>query len=77
MHRTAAVADTLAVTELELGKLAGRPRRAFVESKRFLFGEVWEAMRQGSPAENDAFLDCWFEDQTKERIAGVASRLKH
>ena len=63
IHRTAATADTLAVTELELGTLAVRPRRAFVESKRFLFGEVWEAMRRGSPEEDAAFLDCWFEDE--------------
>ena len=76
VHRTAAAADTMAVTELELGKLAGRPRRAFVESKRFLFGEVWEAMRRGSPDEDAAFLDCWFENETRERIAGVASHLR-
>jgi enoyl-CoA hydratase/carnithine racemase len=77
VHRTAATADTLAVTELELGTLAVRPRRAFVESKRFLFGEVWEAMRRGSPEEDAAFLDCWFEDETRKRIAGMASRLGH
>jgi enoyl-CoA hydratase/carnithine racemase len=77
VHRTAADADTLAVTELELGKLAGRPRRAFVESKRYLFAEVWELMRRGSPSEDAAFLDCWFEEETKERIAGVASHLSH
>ena len=75
VHRTAATADTLAVTELELGKLSGRPRRAFIESKRFLFGEVWEAMQRGSSEEDAAFLDCWFEEETKKRIAGVASRL--
>lgn len=77
VHRTAAVADTQAVTEIELGKLASRPRRAFVESKRFLFGDVWEAMRRGSPEENTAFLDCWFENETKERIAAVARQLSH
>jgi len=76
VHRTAAAADTMAVTELELGKLAGRPRRAFVETKRFLLGHVWEQMRQGSPDEDAAFLDCWFEDETRERIARVASHLR-
>jgi enoyl-CoA hydratase len=75
VHRTAAAADTLAVTELELAKLAARPRRAFVESKRLLFAEVWEAMRRDSPNEDAAFLDCWFESETKERIAGVARSL--
>jgi enoyl-CoA hydratase/carnithine racemase len=77
VHRTAAASDTMAVTELELGKLAGRPRRAFVESKRFLFGEVWEVMRRGMADQDAAFLDCWFEKETKERVAGVASRLSH
>ena len=77
VHRTAAPADTLAVTELELGKLAGRPRRAFVESKRLLFGDVWRAMRDGSPDEDAAFLDCWFESETQGRIAGVARQISH
>ena len=77
VHRTAAAADTPVVTEVELGKLAGRPRRAFVESKRFLFAHVWEAMRTGSEAEDEAFLDCWFEDETRQRIAGVANQLRH
>jgi enoyl-CoA hydratase len=76
VHRTAAAADTLAVTELELGKLAGRPRQAFVESKRFLFGDTWEAMRRGAPDEDAAFLDCWFQKETGERIAGVANQLR-
>ncbi len=76
VHRTAAAADTMAVTELELAKLAGRPRRAFVETKCFLLGHVWEDMRRGSPDEDAAFLDCWFEDETRERIAGVASHLR-
>jgi enoyl-CoA hydratase len=77
VHRTAATADTLAVTELELGKLAGRPRRAYVESKRFLLAGVWATMREGSSEEDAAFLDCWFEEETRQRITGVASRLRH
>jgi enoyl-CoA hydratase len=77
VHRTAEPAEISAVTELELGSLAARPRRAFVESKRFLFGDVWEKMRAGSPQADAAFLDCWFEEETRERIAGVAGRLRH
>lgn len=77
VHRTADAAEILAVAELELGSLAGRPRRAFVESKRFLFADVWERMRSGFPNEDTAFLDCWFEEDTRERIAGLASRLGH
>jgi enoyl-CoA hydratase len=75
VHRTALPEDVLSVTEIELGKLAGRPRRAFVESKRFLFGEVWKTMVEARPEEDDAFLDCWFEEETRQRIANVASRL--
>lgn len=77
VHRTAAPADTLAVTEIELGKAAGRPRRAFVETKRLLLADFWDAMRQGAAEVDTAFLDCWFENETKERIAGVARQLRH
>ena len=77
VHRTAAAPDTMAVTELELAKLAGRPRRAVVETKNFLLGHVWQEMRQGSPDEDAAFLDCWFAAETRERISGVARQLSH
>ncbi len=77
VHRTAAPADTLAVTEIELGKAAGRPRRAFVETKRLLLADVWDAMRQGAAETDTAFLDCWFENETRERIVGVARQLRH
>jgi hypothetical protein len=76
VHRTSEVVEVLAVTELELGKLAGRPRQAFVESKRFLFGDTWEKMRRGAPDEDAAFLDCWFQKETRVRIAGVAKQLR-
>ena len=75
VHRTALPEEALSVTEIELGKLARRPRRAFVESKKFLFGDVWKMMAEFRPDENDAFLDCWFEDETRGRITDVASRL--
>ena len=68
IHRTADATETTAVTELELGSLAGRPRRAFVESKRFLLSDVWARMKAGYPEADAAFLDCWFEEGTRERI---------
>jgi enoyl-CoA hydratase len=77
VHRTADPQETLAVAELELGSLARRPRRAFVETKRFLFDDVWQKMRAGSPQADAAFLDCWFEEETRERIAGLSIRLRH
>jgi enoyl-CoA hydratase/carnithine racemase len=77
VHRIAGADETLAVTQLEIAKLAGRPPRAFVECKKMLLGEVWEDMRATRPEETAAFLDCWCEEETRERIAGVANSLRH
>ena len=76
VHR--AVDSDALVTEArrELGKLAFRPRRAFVESKRFLYGDVWAAMGKTRAEEDAAFLDCWFESETRQRIAGMAQHLR-
>jgi enoyl-CoA hydratase len=76
IHRTAAADDVVNVSGIELGKLAGRPRRAFSETKRMLLGSVWQAMATDWPAEDEAFLDCWFDGDTQERLKGVASRLR-
>ena len=75
VHRTAGPNDLLTVTEIEMAKLAGRPRRAFVETKRLLLGDVWAAMGTTWPDEDAAFIDCWYEDETQERISSTASRL--
>ena len=75
VHRTAAPSDLLAITEIEMAKLAGRPRRAFVETKKLLLTDVWAAMGTTWPDEDAAFVDCWYEEETQERITGTASRL--
>ncbi len=75
VHRAAAAGELVAATNLELGRLAGRSQRAFLETKRLLFSEVWEEMRAAPPDEDAAFLDCWFEPDTRARISEVASRL--
>jgi enoyl-CoA hydratase len=75
VHRIANQDDVLAATELELAKLAGRPRRAFVDTKKLLLGDTWAAMRTTWPEEDAAFLNCWFEVETQERISVTASRL--
>ena len=67
--------EVVGLTEIEIGKLAGRPRRAFVEAKKMLLGPVWTAMKSAPPEGDQAFLDCWFEPETQERIEGVATRL--
>lgn len=75
VHRVAGADDLTALTAVEIGRLAARPQRAFVETKRLLCSRAWAAMGQGDPDADAAFLDCWFEKETRERIAGVASRL--
>jgi enoyl-CoA hydratase/carnithine racemase len=75
VHRTAPPGELTGATAHETTRLAGRPRRAFVETKRLLLSAVWVAMAEPAPSEDEAFLDCWFEEETRRRIAGVSSRL--
>ena len=75
IHRVAGADDLTALTAVEIGRLAARPQRAFVETKRLMCGPAWAAMGRGEPEADAAFLDCWFDEETRERIAGVASRL--
>ena len=76
IHRVASTDELAAVTAHEMARLASRPRRAFVETKRLLLSRVWDQMRDAVPDEDEAFLECWFEAETHERIAGVSSRLR-
>ncbi len=74
-HRIAPFEDVLQSAQIEIGKLAGRPRRAYTVTKTLHLGEVWREMASPSDDEDAAFLECWFDRQTQERIEGVASRL--
>ncbi len=76
VHRTVPPEELVGAAAHEMARLAGRPRRAFVETKRMLLSPVWQAMSEPSPAENQAFLDCWFDVETRRRITGVSSRLR-
>jgi len=75
VHRTADPNDLLTATDIELAKLAGRPRRAFVETKKLVLGGVWAEMERTRAEEDEAFLDCWYEEDTQKRISDTASRL--
>ncbi len=77
IHRVAPVEELTAVTAHEMARLAGRPRRAFVETKRMLLSAVWAQMSQSAPTEDEAFLECWFETEAHERITGVSTRLSN
>jgi enoyl-CoA hydratase/carnithine racemase len=76
IHRTASSEELTAVTTHEITRLAARPRRAFVETKRLLLSGVWAEMKEAARDEDEAFLECWFEAETHGRIAGVSSRLR-
>lgn len=76
IHRAAPADELAAVTAHEVARLAGRPRQAFIETKRMLLSDVWAEMREAATTEDDAFLECWFETETLERISGVAGRLR-
>jgi len=76
VHRVASGHELAAATAHEMARLASRPRKAFVETKRLLLTEVWDRMRHPALDEDEAFLDCWFEAETHARIGGVSSRLR-
>jgi enoyl-CoA hydratase/carnithine racemase len=76
VHRIAQPGEMKSATAAEITRLAGRPRTAFIQTKQMLLSAVWAAMREPQPAEDKAFLDCWFEPETRNRITGISSRLR-
>ncbi len=76
VHRVAQPGEMKAATAHEISRLAGRPRTAFVQTKRMLLSAVWAVMREPRPGEDEAFLDCWFEPETRSRITGMSSQLR-
>ena len=63
------------VAEAELARLASKPAAAFRASKRYLFGDLWRRMSQTFPEDDEIFLECWFADETQQRIAATVDRL--
>ncbi|NOZ95598.1 MAG: enoyl-CoA hydratase/isomerase family protein [Acidobacteria bacterium] len=72
---------------VEAGELAGVVRRdlatlhsksacAYAEAKRLLHGQAWEAARRQAEAGADAFLRCWFDPDTQDRIGRLVQRLR-
>jgi enoyl-CoA hydratase len=76
VHRVVQPGEMKSATAAEITRLAGRPRMAFIQTKRMLLSDVWAAMREHQPAEDEAFLDCWFEPESRSRITGISSRLR-
>jgi enoyl-CoA hydratase len=75
VHRVARSDEVLPKTVREVAKLAARPARAFAETKKLLFANVWARMAGSDAAADEVFLDCWFSDETQQRITGIIDRL--
>jgi len=75
VHRIAPVEQVVVVADRELRKLGSKSAHAYATTKAYLYGDDWHAMeRQGEEADRQ-FLDCWFEDETRRRIAEVVRGL--
>jgi enoyl-CoA hydratase len=75
VHRVAPVAEVVVVADRELRKLATKSRRAYAATKEFMYGEVWRSMSSPTPDEDEVFVNCWFEQDTRQRIAEIARSL--
>lgn len=75
VHRVSELDLVVSKTHLELARLASKPQPAFAATKRFLLEETWSKMAAPSPAADEAFLDCWFSEETQRRIAHIVTRL--
>jgi enoyl-CoA hydratase len=77
VQRNTADDDVLPAAEAELRRLAAKSPHAFAATKRYMYGDVWRWMDEAREAEQQSFLDCWFEDATRERISEVVRSLGH
>lgn len=75
VHRAEPVEQVVVAVDRELSRIASKPARAYVATKKMLLFDVWRVMRAGSAAEDEDFLDCWFSDTTRQRIAELATSL--
>ena len=60
----------------EAASLAARPARAYATAKFFLNSALLERMERAAAAGEEAFLACWMEESTQDRVAAVLRRLE-
>jgi enoyl-CoA hydratase len=76
VHRAKAP-EELEVTALaEIRRLASKPRTAYARSKAFALDDAWRRMRALGPDFDAAFLECWFEEATQQRVRAIAEDLR-
>jgi len=57
--------------------LAARPPTAFAAAKGFLRQGLVDVMRARDDAEQERFLDLWFDADTQERVAALVATMSH
>jgi len=67
--------ELLSTTDRELGKLASKSPQAFAATKQVLFEKTWQDMESDDRRYESQFVECWFDQQTLQRIAEVARSL--
>ncbi len=75
VHRVASSDEVVSVAGRELAKLASKPLHAYATTKRFLYGDTWRVMEQHDADAEQLFLECWFEEETRQRVDEVARSL--
>ena len=75
VHQAISTEKVVIAADRELRKLGSKPPKAYAATKEFLFGDAWRMMAAADPAEDEIFLDCWFEAVTRDRISEVARSL--
>ncbi len=68
-------AEVLAATGAALRRLAAKPSRAFGAVKAFLLDTRQQPLAGDDPGETAVFLDCWFSEDTQERLRSLVSSL--
>ena len=74
-QRTAGRRTTEQAARAEAAKLLAMSPRAYTETKRFLHRAAWEAAASAAEQGMETFLDCWFDEDTQDRVAAVVRRL--
>lgn len=59
----------------EAASLGARPAHAYAAAKSFLLEELADHMESRASSGEEAFLDCWLEEATGDRLAAVLRRL--
>lgn len=75
VQRAKAPEEVVTTAEAETRRRAAQPRRAYSRTKDFAYAETRRIMRAANEDEDRAFLECWFEASTQDRLQSLARGL--